>query len=71
MAQATVVQHDKVLPMSKFTAVVAPACQVGLYVGPGVGVVNKVAICMHVEGGPWQASMALGFQQFNSHGVLE
>ena len=71
MAQATVVRRDEVLPMSKFTAVVAPACQVGSYVGPGVGVVNKVAICMHIEGGSRQASLALGFQQFNPHGVLE
>ena len=71
MAQATVVQRDKVLPMSKFTALVASACQVGLYVGPSAGVINEVAICMHVKGGPWQASLALGFQQFNPHGVLE
>lgn len=47
--------------MSKLAAVVAPAGQMGPNVRPGIGVVNELAVRVHVEGGLLDASLSFGW----------
>ena len=71
MTEAAVVRRGQDSSMSKFAVVVAPPCQMGSYVRPGVGVVNEVTVRVHIEGGLLQASLALGFQHLDPHGVFK
>jgi len=61
MTKAIVVQCDQDSSMSKFAVVVAPPCQMGLYIQPGIGSVNEVTVHVYIESGLLQASLALGF----------
>lgn len=57
--------------MSKLAAVVALAGQMGPNVRPGIGVVNELAVRVHVEGGLLDASLSFGWDRFHPHGVFE
>jgi len=71
IAEAAVVCCDEVLSVAKFDVVVASSSEMSSYVGPGIGVVDVVSICMHIEGWFLDASLAFGFQHFNPHGFYE
>jgi hypothetical protein len=71
VAEATVVWCDYALTMSEFAAVVASISQMGPNIRPGIGVVDDLAVCMHIEGGLLDASLSFHFQPFDPHGFFE
>ena len=71
VAEAAVVWCDEVLSVAEFDVVVASSSEMSSYVGPGIGVIDVVSVCVHIEGWFLDVSLAFGFQHFNPHGFYE